>query len=158
MDSSRFHRGYLGHKGVEKTSFGESWAQSVEKTSFDNIFSKSSRRRSNLLPAIQTSIFQEQTNLLARHMRLGQDSNNVGWFMILSVTHGDPHLVDINNLFHLHLTIHIEPKSGGIALWPNTRFVKCNYCVSQNRNEANDKVQCYSILLTSTMKFRTTIE
>ena len=28
--------------------------------------------------------------------------------MILSVTHGDPHLVDINYLFHLHLTIHID--------------------------------------------------
>jgi len=56
MDSSRFQRGSsektrllvtLGHKGVEKTSF-------------DNKFSESSRRRSKLLPAIQTSIFQSR--------------------------------------------------------------------------------------------------
>jgi len=40
------------------------------------------------------------------------------------------------------------PKNGEIALWPNTRVVKCKYCVSQKRNEANDKDQWYSVLLT----------
>ena len=32
------------------------------------------------------------------------------------------------------------PKSGEIALWPNTRVVKCKSYVSQKRNESNDKV------------------
>jgi len=40
------------------------------------------------------------------------------------------------------------PKIGQIALWPNTRGVKCKYCVSQKRNEANDKAQWYVVLLT----------
>jgi len=40
------------------------------------------------------------------------------------------------------------PKNGEIALWPNTRVVKCEYCVSQKWNEAKDKVQWYNFLLT----------
>jgi len=35
----------------------------------------------------------------------------------------------------------LPPKDGVIALWPNTRVVKCKYCVSQKRNEANDENQ-----------------
>ena len=33
------------------------------------------------------------------------------------------------------------PKNGEIALWPNTRVVKCKtqYCVAQKRNEAIEK-------------------
>jgi len=41
------------------------------------------------------------------------------------------------------------PKYGEIALWPNTRVVKCKYCVSQKQN----KIQWYSILLTLICKF-----
>jgi len=37
------------------------------------------------------------------------------------------------------------PKNGDIALWPNTRVVKCKYYVSQKRNESNIKVQRYTI-------------
>jgi len=39
-------------------------------------------------------------------------------------------------------------KNGEIALWLNTRVVKCKYCVSQKRYEANDKIQWYNVLLT----------
>jgi len=40
------------------------------------------------------------------------------------------------------------PKNGEIAMWPNMRVVKCKYCVSQKRYEANDKAQWYNVLLT----------
>ena len=39
------------------------------------------------------------------------------------------------------------PKNGEIALSPNTRVVKCKSCVSQIRNEANDKIQYNNILV-----------
>jgi len=39
----------------------------------------------------------------------------------------------------------LPPKTGELALWPNTRVVKCKYCVSQKRNEANDKDQWYNV-------------
>ena len=40
--------------------------------------------------------------------------------------------------------MHMQPpKNGDIALWPNTRVVKCKYHVSQKRNESNIKVQRY---------------
>ena len=45
------------------------------------------------------------------------------------------------------------PKNGEIALWPNTRVVKCKYCVSQKQNEFNDNIDWYSILLTFIYKF-----
>ena len=57
MDSSRFQGGSLEKRRLLVTLGHES----AEKTSCDNQFSESSRRRSNLLPTIQTSIFQEQT-------------------------------------------------------------------------------------------------
>ena len=40
-----------------------------------------------------------------------------------------------------YLSLQVPPKDGVIALWPNTRVVKCKYCASQKRNEANDKSQ-----------------
>jgi len=45
------------------------------------------------------------------------------------------------------------PKNGVIALWPNTRVVKCEYCVSQKQNGFNNKIHWYSILLTFIFKF-----
>ena len=42
----------------------------------------------------------------------------------------------------------LPPKTGELALWPNTRVVKCTYCVSQKRKEANDQGWWYNILLT----------
>jgi len=42
----------------------------------------------------------------------------------------------------------IPPRNGEIALWSNPRVAKCKYCVSQKRNEANNKGQWYNILLT----------
>ena len=45
------------------------------------------------------------------------------------------------------------PKNGVIALWPNTRVVKCKYCVSQKQNGFNNKIHWYSILLTFIFKF-----
>jgi len=47
----------------------------------------------------------------------------------------------------------IPPKNGVIALWPNTRVVKCKYCVSQKRNEANKKNQWVNVLLTFIFQF-----
>ena len=44
----------------------------------------------------------------------------------------------------IHVNIHIPPKNGEIALWPNTLVVKCKYCVSQKRNEANDMRQWHN--------------
>ena len=44
----------------------------------------------------------------------------------------------------------ISPRNGEITLWPNTRVVKYKHCVSHKRNEANDKIQWYNILLTFT--------
>jgi len=46
------------------------------------------------------------------------------------------------------------PKNGVIALWPNTRVVKCKYYVSQKQNGFNDKIHWYSILLTLVFKSR----
>ena len=45
------------------------------------------------------------------------------------------------------------PKNGVIALWPNTRVVKCTYCVSQQRNEANNTNQLFNVLLTFIFNF-----
>ena len=45
------------------------------------------------------------------------------------------------------------PTNGVIALWPNTRVVKCQYYVSQKQNGYNDKIYWYSILLTFISKF-----
>jgi len=41
------------------------------------------------------------------------------------------------------------PKNGVIVLWPNTRVVKCKYCVSQKRNEA----KWFNVVLTFIFKF-----
>ena len=46
------------------------------------------------------------------------------------------------------------PKIGEIAL-PNTRVLKCEYCVSQNRNEPNDKVFWYKFLRAFIFEFTT---
>jgi len=45
------------------------------------------------------------------------------------------------------------PKNGLIALWPNTRVVKCKYSVSQKQNGFNNKVHWYNILLIFISKF-----
>jgi len=45
------------------------------------------------------------------------------------------------------------PKNGVIALWTNTRVVKCKYYVSQKQNGLNNKIYWYSILLTFIFKF-----
>ena len=45
------------------------------------------------------------------------------------------------------------PKNGVIALWPNTRVVKCKYYVPQKQNGFNNKIHWYSILLTFIFKF-----
>ena len=45
------------------------------------------------------------------------------------------------------------PKNGVIALWPNTRVVKCKYYVSQNQNGFNNKIHWYGILLTFMSRF-----
>ena len=47
----------------------------------------------------------------------------------------------------------IPPKNRVIALWANTRVVKCKYYVSQKQNGCNDKIHLYSILLTFIFKF-----
>jgi len=44
-------------------------------------------------------------------------------------------------------------KNGVIALWPNTRVVKCEYYVSQKQNGFNNKIHWSSILLTFKFKF-----
>jgi len=45
------------------------------------------------------------------------------------------------------------PKNWVIALWPNTRVVKCKYYVSQKQNGFNNKIHWYSILLNFIFKF-----
>jgi len=40
------------------------------------------------------------------------------------------------------LTLVGPPKNGEVALWPNMRVVKCKYCVSHERIEANDPRGC----------------
>ena len=49
------------------------------------------------------------------------------------------------------------PKNGVIALWPNTRVVKCKYYVSQKQNGFNNKIHWNSILLTFIFKFEATL-
>ena len=58
------------------------------------------------------------------------------------------HISVVSHICRAHISRVHPPKKGEIALWPNTRIVKCKYFVSQKRNEANDKVQWYNILLT----------
>ena len=48
---------------------------------------------------------------------------------------------------------YVPPKNGVIALWSNTRVVKCKYYVSQKQNGFNNKICSYSILLTFIFKF-----
>jgi len=48
----------------------------------------------------------------------------------------------------VYMYINTPPKNGLIALWPNTRVVKCKYSVSQKQNRFNDKAHWYNILLT----------
>jgi len=47
----------------------------------------------------------------------------------------------------------IPPNNGVVALWPNTRVVKCKYYVSQKQNGFNNKIHWYSILLTFVFEF-----
>jgi len=51
-----------------------------------------------------------------------------------------PYSPDINRI----TTRLNPPKNGVIALWPNTRVVKCKYCVSPTRNVA----KWFNVLLT----------
>ena len=60
----------------------------------------------------------------------------------------------LSELARATLTEHLfPPKDGEIALWPNTRVVKCKYYVSQKQNGFNDKIHSYSTLLTFIFKF-----
>jgi len=54
---------------------------------------------------------------------------------------------------YLYTSLLYPPKNGVIALWPNTRVVKCKYYVSQKQNGFNNKIHWYSILLTFIFKF-----
>ena len=45
------------------------------------------------------------------------------------------------------------PKNGVIALWPNTREVKCKYYVSQKQNRFNNNIHWYTTLPTLVFKF-----
>ena len=45
------------------------------------------------------------------------------------------------------------PKNGVIALWPNTRVVKCEHYDSQKQIGFNNKINWYRILLTFIFKF-----
>ena len=55
---------------------------------------------------------------------------------------------------YINIYIHVNPpKNGLIALWLNTRVVKCKYSVSQKQNGFNNKVHWYNILLTFIPKF-----
>ena len=60
---------------------------------------------------------------------------------------------------HSHASMRADPpKNGVIALWPNTRVVKCEYYVSQKQNGFNNKIHWYSILLTFIIKFTARLE
>ena len=61
-----------------------------------------------------------------------------------------PKQKDVNLKAGSHLG---PPKNGVIALWPNTRVVKCKYYVSQKQNVFNNKIHWYSIFLTFVFKF-----
>jgi len=45
------------------------------------------------------------------------------------------------------------PKNAEIALSPNTRVVKCKYCISQKRKQDNDKIQWYNISVIFIIQF-----
>jgi len=60
--------------------------------------------------------------------------------------------IEIHNALSVHIDIY-PPKNEDIALWPNTRVVKCKYHVSQKQNGFNNKIQLYSILATFILKF-----
>ena len=47
----------------------------------------------------------------------------------------------------------LPPKTGELALWPNTRVVNCKYYVSQKLNRFNNQVYSYSILLSFIFEF-----
>ena len=60
------------------------------------------------------------------------------------------------NHTHLLVSWYTHPptgKNGLIALWPNTRVVKCKYSVSQKQNGFNNRVHWYNILLTFIYQF-----
>jgi len=54
---------------------------------------------------------------------------------ILVIVYVNPNEIYMNSR-ELYTNPGDPPKNGLIALWPNTRVVKCDYCVSQKRNEA----------------------
>ena len=65
---------------------------------------------------------------------------------------------DTPQVYYIYIYIHMcvcvyPPQNGAIALWPNTRIVKCKYYVSQKPNRFNNKIHWYSILLTFIFKF-----
>ena len=61
---------------------------------------------------------------------------------------------DVNELHSFRCQwITLPLKNGVIALWPNTRVVKCKYYVSQKQNRFINKIPWYSILLTLIFKF-----
>ena len=48
------------------------------------------------------------------------------------------------------------PKNGVIALWPNTRVVKCKYYVSHNPNGFNNKTHTYFYIFKFTRRIELT--
>jgi len=54
---------------------------------------------------------------------------------------------------YIYIYVYIPPKKGVIALWRNTRVVKCKYYVFQKPFGFNNKIHSYSILLTFIFDF-----
>jgi len=44
------------------------------------------------------------------------------------------------------MNVNILPKTGEIALWPNTRVVKCTFMFAQTPNDYNNKNYWYNFL------------
>ena len=57
-------------------------------------------------------------------------------------------VVSLNQVMNGNMVIYAPPENGDIALWSNTRVVKCKYHVSQKQNWFNSNSQWYNILLT----------
>ena len=82
-----------------------------------------------------------------------RDAHTLSGSTALKLT--DTPLSHLYTRIHSHSTImtRYPPTNGEIALWPNTRVVKRKYCVLLKRNEANDKIQWYNILLAFIYQF-----
>jgi len=75
------------------------------------------------------------------------------WCHTSERTHTHTHAHVQNDAWHEKWVIHKPPKCGVIALWLNTRAVKCKYYVSPKKNGFNNKIHWYGILVTFVFKF-----